>query len=297
MIVENFGNMKTLSKPASSGAYQGIVLIIDSGLGGVSVVEKIRSLSCVSIIYVADNDFFPYGNRNPETLKRRLKLIIDYFSAQYPIGVVLLGCNTATVSSIDYLRSVLQVPLVGIVPAIKPAAKKTKNGNITLLATPNTASSAYVQELKNKFAPNCNLVIWGSSSLADWIEKKIEGTLDKPSLSSILGDELQQVSRDSDVIVLGCTHYIYAKDEILEILGTEKNVLEPSSAVAKRLISLLEKSESPTLDNTHQLQQTLDLFFFTKPIGMTPSLTRFLQKNGFFQINQTNLGKPVYESV
>ncbi|HEX7762179.1 MAG TPA: glutamate racemase, partial [Cellvibrio sp.] len=124
------------------------ILVFDSGVGGLSVAREIQQrLPQVSLVYASDNAFFPYGTKGEAELIARVDLVIRTLLDRYAVDILVIACNTASTLALPHLRSQLSLPIVGVVPAIKPAATQSKTGVIGLLATPATVARPYTHEL------------------------------------------------------------------------------------------------------------------------------------------------------
>ena len=215
------------------------VLIFDSGVGGLSVYQEIRNvLPGVHYIYLFDNARFPYGELSADELIQRCCDLISGVVARHAIDLVVIACNTASTQALPPLRALLSVPVVGVVPAIKPAARLTKNGCIGLLATPATVSRPYTDKLIHEFAAHHQVLRCGSTELVVQAERKLAGHLvDQPLIDAILAP-WRQADAVPDTLVLGCTHFPLLKEEIL-ISMPEVTLVDSGSAVARRVQSVL----------------------------------------------------------
>jgi glutamate racemase len=211
-----------------------IIGVLDSGIGGKGIEAEIKELlPAVTTIYFNDHENFPYGSKSVDNLHKILannvRELIDQ-GAQ----VIVLACNSATVSSIDYLRKRFDIPFVGVVPALKPAAEVTKTKHIALFATPVTCASDWVSESIKNFCqgvevekiPFPNLAFEIENGEIEKAKKDIELVWQKYKNSSI------------DTIVLGCTHYSLIRNEIQKIVGSNIVLLDSERAVALQVEKL-----------------------------------------------------------
>ena len=135
------------------------ILVFDSGVGGLSVAREIQQrLPLNPLVYASDNAFFPYGTKGETELIARVDVVIGELLLRYPAEILVIACNTASTLTLPHLRSKLNVPIVGVVPAIKPAALMSKTGVIGLLATPATVARPYTHELIREYAANCRVI-------------------------------------------------------------------------------------------------------------------------------------------
>ena len=226
------------------------VLVFDSGIGGLSIYNEIHNkIPHLHYIYAFDNEMFPYGDKSSEFLIKRVSQIIDTIIKTYSIDLVVIACNTASTICLPSLRSKFSFPIVGVVPAIKPASKVTKNKCIGLLATKATIQRAYTSNLIQEFAPDCDVKLLGLSELAHIAENKLQGiAVDMQQLETLLQPWLE-LSVIPDTIVLGCTHYPFIEEE-LKILFPHTTFIDSGNAIAARVTSLL--NERFDLNNLEQ---------------------------------------------
>lgn len=222
------------------------ILVFDSGTGGLSVAHALREqLPDADIIYGADTAAFPYGKWAEVLLVRRiLRVMRDLLDLVKP-DCVVVGCNTASTLALDVLREEFQVPFVGTVPAIKPAAAQTRTGVIGVLATPGTARREYTKTLIHTYAFHCKVILHGAPRLAEIAEKKLAGgEVDRAALLA----EISPVFRKkggarADVVVLGCTHYPLLLEEMKEVAPWPVAWIDPASAIARRTASILRDGD------------------------------------------------------
>ncbi|MCY9846168.1 glutamate racemase [Vibrio caribbeanicus] len=212
------------------------LLIFDSGVGGLSVYQEIQEiLPHNDYIYLFDNAAYPYGELKRTTLINRVERLVTEFVEQHNIDLVVIACNTASTIVLPMLRARLSIPVVGVVPAIKPASNLA-NKAIGLIATPATITRQYTRELINDFSQSKPVEMIGSTRLVDMAEEKLRGAdIDLKELEHILGP----MKNNIDVAVLGCTHFPLIKNEIQSVLGSEVLLIDSGVAIARRVESLL----------------------------------------------------------
>lgn len=215
------------------------VLVFDSGFGGLSIAACLRRrLPGVDLVYVADTAFFPYGDQSSETVIGRSVDLIARPSRFAHVDLVVVACNTASTVVLPQLRSQFNAPVVGVVPAIKPAAKLTSNRRIGILATPATIRRPYTDALIREFAPDCDVTRVGSPLLVRWAEARVAGN---PVPRDELRDVLQPFAdADVDTVVLGCTHYPLLIEELRETLPDVAHWVDSGEAIARRVAFLLK---------------------------------------------------------
>ncbi len=220
-------------------------------MGGLSIFDGIhRVLPEARYIYVSDHEFAPYGARRDDELRVRVPHLVSRFISLKP-DLMVLACNTASTLLLPILRSALAIPVVGVVPAIKPAAALSETKVIGLLATPSTIQREYTEGLIRTFAPDVHVVRVGSVGLVALAEAKMRGEV---ILNADIAAELEAFHKDPrgpeiDVIVLGCTHFPLLRTELAAEFGRAVIWLDSAEAIAKRVLSLLSehKSKAPII--------------------------------------------------
>jgi len=262
------------------------ILVFDSGVGGLSLVGHIRSqLAQVKITYLADNAGFPYGLLSEnELINRTKKLILSTCDQQQP-DLVVIGCNSASTLVLPHLRQQLAIPVVGVVPAIKPAAMKSQSKVIGLLATPGTIQRDYTNELIKDFANDCEIVRVGSNELVEAIEKRLNGVeYDRKLFTRITQQFAEQLNGTlMDTVVLACTHFPHAKEELQTAMPFVKHWVDSGTAIAQRVTNLLTEQEHHN-DNDNSTTNCNDFAYFTAAEALSPSFKENLKKFGFHDV-------------
>ncbi len=211
-----------------------LLLVFDSGIGGLGVVEQIRLLQPgAGLTYLADNGFYPYGEKADEVLIARIVAVVGAAIAAARPDAVVIACNTASTIALEALRARFAVPVVGCVPPIKPAAAASRSGHIGLLATAATTRRPYLQDLVEKFAGGCAVHSLGSPDLADMAERKFRGIpVDMAALQAAVGP-LFEAAPQIDAVAIGCTHYTFLLPE-LGALWPRISWFDPAAAVARQ---------------------------------------------------------------
>lgn len=214
------------------------ILIFDSGVGGLSVSQNIHAaIPAARLTYIADTACFPYGSQPEAVIIERCLGLILRSLAEAPADVIVIACNTASTVVLPRLREATDVPVVGVVPAIKPAAALSRNRRIGLLATPATIRRAYIEQLVDAFAADCVLTRVGHPELVRWIEDDVAGVpLPEQALSEAL--EPFRVAR-VDTVVLGCTHYPLIRPRLKNLLPEVAFWVDSGEAIARRTVHLL----------------------------------------------------------
>ncbi len=234
---------------------------MDSGVGGISVLKHIHALlPFEDLIYFADSKHAPYGNKTPAEIIARCMEIAD-FLLQKDVKALVVACNTATAAAIDELRETFNIPIIGMEPAVKPAAEASKNGVIGVLATVGTLKSAQFAALLESYGRNVKVVTQACVGLVECIER---GELDTPETKALIRQYTAPLlAEGADTIVLGCTHYPFVKQVIQEIVGQDSNqkhitLIDTGAAVAKQLKRQLEEKDLLSAN-----QQKAEVTFWT----------------------------------
>ncbi|EDL50706.1 glutamate racemase [Vibrio mediterranei AK1] len=217
------------------------ILIFDSGVGGLSVFKEIvQRLPQENYIYLFDNEAYPYGELAPETLVNRTCTLIQQMMRRKAVDIVVIACNTASTIVLPHLRKRIDIPVVGVVPAIKPASLLSKTA-VGLIATPATITRQYTHDLIRNFATDKEVKLIGDSRLVEMAEQKLRNEqVDLQELELILSP----IKGKIDVAVLGCTHFPLIKEEIALVLGDCVELVDSGAAIARRVESLLEIKEA-----------------------------------------------------
>jgi glutamate racemase len=220
------------------------ILVFDSGVGGLSVAACVHEkLPHASIVYLADNAAFPYGGQPESVVIERCCTLIAGALEQYPCDAIVIACNTASTIALPHLRAMTDVPVVGVVPAVKPAAARTLNHRIGLLATPATVRRPYLDELVREFAADCQIERVGHPGLVQWAEGLARGV---PVPQGELDNAVARL-RDAgvDTVVLGCTHYPLLLESLRQSLPEVKFWVDSGDAIARRVVWLMEQAGKP----------------------------------------------------
>ena len=223
------------------------LLFFDSGVGGLSVLEPTRVLlPNAPFIYVADNAGYPYGKRSEAEIASRVPALLGRLVERFHPRLAVIACNTASTIALDHVRSALDLPVVGTVPAIKPAAELSKTRVIGVLGTEATVRQPYVDKLAAEFAPDCTIIRHGSPELVDLAEAKLAGEdagLDavrdaaQPMFDAAGGDRI-------DVWVLACTHFPLLRRE-LEQAFPDVQWIDGGPGIARRIAWLTREQAWP----------------------------------------------------
>jgi glutamate racemase len=213
------------------------ILVFDSGVGGLSVLGEIRTLlPNAPIVYAADSAGFPYGTRTAAEIAARVPALLGRLVERFDPLLVVLACNTASTIALDEARAALGLPIVGTVPAIKPAAALSKTRAIGVLGTDATIVQPYVDRLAHEFASDCMVIRHGSAELVELAEAKLRGETTAPDdYARILDGLLSRPGGERiDTIVLACTHFPLVEAELAAAAPRPLTFVDGKGGIARR---------------------------------------------------------------
>lgn len=218
----------------------GFIGVFDSGLGGLSVLGEIRArLPAEDLVYVADSAHVPYGGHDEAFIRQRSIAIADYLAGA-GAKMVVVACNTATAAAVPALRERLSIPVVGMEPAVKPAAAATRSGIVGVLATVGTLRSARFAALLDRFGAGIQVLTEPCPGLVEAVER---GALDARETVDLVERHVRPLTRGgADVIILGCTHYTFLRPSIETAAGPGVSIIDTGSAVARQVSARLGES-------------------------------------------------------
>ena len=223
------------------------ILFFDSGVGGLSVLAPTRELlHNAPIVYCADSAGFPYGKKSDAELASRIPALLGRLVERFRPRLAVIACNTASTIALDHVRSALDLPVVGTVPAIKPAAEMSKTRVIGVLGTEATVRQPYVDDLASKFAPDCTIIRHGSPELVELAEAKLAG---EPLSLEAVRAAVQPMfdaadGQRIDTIVLACTHFPLLGEE-LRAAFPDVSYLDGGPGIARRIAFLTQGQPWP----------------------------------------------------
>jgi glutamate racemase len=217
------------------------VLMLDSGVGGLSVLDDVRAaLPAIDISYVADNAGFPYGTKTEMEVATRVCALLGRLTERLQPDLIVIACNTASTIALAHARAVLDVPVVGTVPAIKPAAEASRSRVIGVLGTQATVRQPYVARLSADHAADCTVLLHGSAWLVELAEAHLQG---EPVKAADVAPELagltsQKGGERIDQIVLACTHFPLLLPQ-LQAAAPGMGFVDGGPGIARRVAHLL----------------------------------------------------------
>lgn len=222
------------------------IVIFDSGFGGLTVLREARVLMPAQhYVYIADNAGFPYGDWEEDALLERMINLFERLIDRLHPEQIVIACNTASTLAINVLRSKFPGQMfVGTVPAIKPAAERTRSGLVSVLATPGTVKRQYTHDMIAQYAAKCHVRLVGSKQLAELAENYLrDGHVDEARVEAEISPcFVEMEGRRTDIIVLACTHYPFLVNRMRKMAPWPVDWIDTSEAIARRAVSLLPQS-------------------------------------------------------
>jgi glutamate racemase len=235
------------------------ILVFDSGIGGLTVLRELRVLMPERhFVYVADDAGFPYGNWAEDELRPRVVKLFGQLIAEFDPEISVIACNTAfTLVGSDLRAAYPDHRFVGTVPAIKPAAERTRSGLITVLATPGTVKRAYTRDLIQSFASQCHVRLVGSENLARMAEAYIRGESvpDADVIAEISQCFQEKDGAKTDIVVLACTHYPFMSNVFRRLAPWPVDWIDPAEAIARQARRLVARDDR--LQPDHQTDRAV----------------------------------------
>jgi len=246
------------------------ILVFDSGIGGLSVMREARvQMPEYRFVYVADDAAFPYGDWEEGALIERMLTVFDGLVERYQPLMIIVACNTASTLILPHLRERFGFPIVGTVPAIKPAAERTSTGMVSVLATPGTVQRDYTRALISEFASRVNVRLVGAENLAAIADRfMLTGQVNNDAVRAEISDCFQdKLGLRTDIVVLGCTHYPFLANTMRRLAPWPVDWLNPAEAIARHAKSLLP--------STGEVKDVQDVAEFTAGIPRPDVLRLF----------------------
>lgn len=232
--------------------------VFDSGAGGLTILSALRKeLPHEHYIYFGDTANCPYGTRSDEEITALTSRACQFLLAR-GVKLIVIACNTASQAALATLRASFSVPFIGVVPAVKPAARATKKGRIGVAATNQAAKAIYLRQLIDEFAGGIEVFAVGCPELVTLVE---QGEFDQPCAEAIVQEALAPILKENvDVIVLGCTHFPALRSLIEQITHHQVQVIDSGAAVARRTHAVLDTESLMRRTNQDTPSSTLQLW-------------------------------------
>lgn len=224
------------------------ILLFDSGVGGLSVLDQVRrELPDASIVYAADNAGYPYGIKSELEIASRVPALLGRLVERFNPRIAIIACNTASTIALSHVRAALDLLVIGTVPAIKPAALASKTRVIGILGTDATVRQPYVDRLSAEFADDCVVIRHGSAELVEIAERKLRGQAPDPlAMARVMDGLFGKPDGDKiDQLVLSCTHFPLLADEIAAASPSGVTLVDSGKGIARRAVHLTEGQQWP----------------------------------------------------
>ena len=235
------------------------IVFIDSGVGGLSYYKTANiKLPEEQFICIADRENFPYGNKNINEIEKIVYDLVGRVVKKLNPKIIVIACNTASVVGLAGLRERFDIPFIGVVPAVKPAANISNNKKIGIIATFRTTKDEYLEKLIIDFASDCNITRVAAGEIVDFVEKRYFEVSGKNKLKTVEDIIAPIKSKGIDSVVLACTHFLLLEEEFQKSLGKNVYVIDSRDGVINQLTRVLDNN-----DLRSSKQNKLDLFFIT----------------------------------
>jgi len=252
------------------------ILLFDSGVGGLTVHDALRAvLPHAPVIYAADLAGLPYGTKTEAQIAARVAGLLGRMAERYQPRLACIACNTASTIALGMVREVLEIPIVGTVPAIKPAAALTQTGTIGLIGTDATIRQTYVDDLEAAFAHDKRLLRIAAPGLVAAAEAKLRGQAVDPALIADVRARFAAMpgGEDIDTLVLACTHFPLLAEELAAAFGAQVRQVDGAQGIARRIGHLLKGQDFAA--------HTPNRFVITGPLSAAEGLAPALAQRGF----------------
>ena len=251
------------------------ILLFDSGVGGLSVLAEMRQLlPDAPVVYAADNAGLPYGAKTEAQVAARVAGLLGRMTERLRPRLACIACNTASTIALGMVRDVLEIPIVGTVPAIKPAAAMTRTGTIGLLGTEATIRQDYVDRLEHEFAADKKLLRAATPELVDAAEGLLRGESVEQGVLDVAADRLRTMpgGEDVDTVVLACTHFPLLEEGLSKAFGPDVRFVHGAQGIAQRIAHLTQGQRF--------VRTAPDLALFTRDGETLKSILPALKRHG-----------------
>ncbi len=259
------------------------VLLFDTGVGGLSVYDALREvLPGAPVIFAADYAGIPYGEKTEAEVAARVAGLLGRMAERWQPRLACIACNTASTIALGMVREVLEIPIVGTVPAIKPAAALTQSGTLALVGTKATIRQVYVDDLEARFASDKRLLRIAAPDLVDLAEAKLRGQpVDLDPIKAVAQNLFDRAEGESiDTLVLACTHFPLLREEFANVFGDQVHLVDGAQGIARRIEHLVQ---GHSFSN-----DTRNRFVITGPTIRASGLESALTSRGFGPVESFN---------
>ena len=252
-----------------------VIGFYDSGIGGLPYLAWLKQhTEGLSFRYLAESRHFPFGTKTePEIKSIVVESIGRFIESEHP-DLIVIACNTASVTALELLRKTYSIPFVGVVPAVKPAAAGSKKKSIGLFATNKTVSQIYTQNLIDTFASGCTVSKFAMPEIVAFVEKNIFSATEEEIIKIITPAADFFRAKGVDTVILGCTHFVYLEETFRKVLGKDISVIDSREGVGNRAIALLENIQPKQDDGKG------DCFFVTSIERMPENYKKISSRYG-----------------
>jgi glutamate racemase len=217
------------------------VAVFDSGIGGLPYLATARAaLPAERFVYLADRELFPYGTKTRDEVRDRVLELVGRLVTGYNPKALVIACNTASQAALEDARDAHPgLPMVGTVPAVKPAAERTRTGTIGVMATAGAVEDPYLDELIRKHAPGVRVLREAAQDLVDFVERRAAYADELERRRAVEPYVRSLVEGGADQIVLACTHFLHLRDAVASCAGNRALPVDSREGVARRLAEIL----------------------------------------------------------
>ncbi len=217
------------------------IAFFDSGIGGIPYLDNLRNIAPdLNYVYLADTENFPYGIKSGEEIRKIVLSAVSRLIEKTAPDIIVIACNTATVVTLPYLREKYNIPFVGVVPAVKPAASVSWNKRIGLLATNKTVSDNYTDNLISQYADGCEVFKYADPDIVSFVENRLLDAKNDEILAILKPAADFFIEKRVDHVVLGCTHFLFI-DKYLETLFPDAiRTIDSRSGVSRQVLRIAE---------------------------------------------------------
>lgn len=260
------------------------ILLFDTGVGGLTVYDALHAIAPgAQVIYAADYAGIPYGEKTEAEVAARVAGLLGRMAERWQPCLACIACNTASTIALGMVRDVLEIPIVGTVPAIKPAASLTKTGTMALVGTKATIRQTYVDDLEARFASDKRLLRIAAPELVDVAEAKLRGAPVDLARMEAIAQKLAQMADGAqlDTLVLACTHFPLLREEFAQVFSPDVQLVDGAQGIARRIVHLLGEETKG--------KQGFNRFVITGSTDKAAGLERALAERGFAQAESFGL--------
>lgn len=282
MVADTLDALPADALRAGEAASTSRVLVFDSGLGGLTVLQSIvEAMPSAALTFVADDAVFPYGALDDDTLIARVMTLMEELEPRHQPAVIVIACHTASTLVLPPLRARWpSIDIVGTVPAIKPAVALSRSRMVSVLATPGTVARQYTRDLVQQFAEDCTVTLVGSSTLAAMAEAAMrgEGLEDARVADAIAPAFVEADERRTDAVVLACTHYPLLLETLQRVAPWPVTWIDPAPAIARR-VAQVARDRGFRADGGADVSHPIPAIFTSGRVP-GPVLAGFLRRRG-----------------